>query len=280
MTDAMRALPPQTRAARTQPDPAGVLRTRPVPPAAARAGGRTRVLGLAGVLAIALGGSSSALPAPVQGAEDETFRALLLEQSFPYQAKDVTLTDLMHEMSRRTGLPVVVGDGLTGRADVQNADGSVRGLLDRLADEGRIAWWFDGAAVHVEGPALVSRLLPLDGVRPADLDKALQAVGLTATEYPMLAQPDSHMIRIVAPPGYVETVEQTIAALAADKAPAGAQALPVIIRGPGSAARRPGAWAPGGYGAGPVPTGADPAINPGLPPYPGAPQPTAPRKDR
>lgn len=164
---------------------------------------------------------------------------------------------------------------------MQNADGSVRGLLDRLADEGRIAWWFDGAAVHVEGPALVSRLLPLDGVRPADLDKALQAVGLTATEYPMLAQPDSHMIRIVAPPGYVETVEQTIAALAADKAPAGAQALPVIIRGPGSAARRPGAlpWMPGAYGAPPVAQGAAPVPHPGAPLHPGAPQPTAPRKD-
>ena len=278
MTDAMRALPPQTRAARPQPEPAAALRSRLAPPAAARAGRGTRVLGLAGVLVIALGRASSALPAPVQGAGDQTFRALLLEQSFPYQAKDVTLTDLMHEMSRRTGLPVVVGDGLTGRADVQNADGSVRGLLDRLADEGRIAWWFDGAAVHVEGPALVSRLLPLAGVRPADLDKALRAVGLTATEYPMLAEPDSHMIRIVAPPGYVETVEQTIAALAADKAPV-AQELPIIIRGPGSAARRPGAWAPGSYGAWAVPQGADPVTNPGLLQYRGAPQPTAPRKD-
>lgn len=249
-----------------------------------RAAGRLR---LAGAAALFMGLSAAiAPPAAAQALGDSEMRVLLLEQPFPYQAKDVALTEMLHEMSQKTGLPVVVGDGVSGRAAMDNVGGTVRSLLDGLAQDGRVSWWFDGAAVHVEGPQMVSRLLPLNGVRVADLDQALRAVGLTGAEYPILAEPGARMARIVAPPGYIDAVEQTIAALAAEAAPKAPAALPIIIRGPGRAAQRnrrlaPAQPVPYGYGA---PAGAAPAYP--APAYPvpadpagAAPYPTDPRKE-
>lgn len=219
------------------------------------------------------GSVDSPASAAVPAIDDPEMRVLLLEQPFPYEAKDVALTELLHEMSQKTSLPIVVGDGVSGRADVSNVGGSVRQLLDRLSDDGRVRWWFDGAAVHVEGPVMVSRLLPLQGVHPSDLREALRAIGLTANEYPMLAGGDARMVRIVAPQGYVDAVEQTIAALAAEVAPKAPAALPIIIRGPGRARpqRDPRGWDP---------RAVDPGYNA---PYPGAapaaPYQTDPRKE-
>lgn len=167
---------------------------------------------------------------------------LLIEQPFPYEAKDVALTEMLHELSQKTGLPVVVGSGLSGRADIANLGGSIRSLLDGLSSEGQVSWWFDGAAVHVEAPQMVSRLLPLNGVRAEDLRAALRAVGMTGGEYPMIAEPGARMVRIVAPQGYAEMVEQTIAALSAEAKAKTTGTLPIIIRGPGrahDARRRP-----------------------------------------
>lgn len=238
--------------------------SRPARPGQRHGSGR---LVLAGFLALTMG------LAPLRGAsqapDDGAMRVLLLEQPFPYEAKDVALTEMLHEMSQKTGLPVIVGEGVSGRAEVSNLRGSVRDLLQRLAEDGRISWWFDGAAVHVEAAAMVSRLLPLKGVRPADLREALRGVGLTANEYPMLAEGNARMVRIVAPQGYVEAVQQTIDALAAELAPKGPASLPVIIRGPGRA--RAGGrtdWAMPPYAYGAVPAIPYPA-------YPSAPWPSA-----
>lgn len=212
--------------------------------------------------------------AGAQGAGQGDLGPLLIEQPYPYEAKDVALTDMLHELSHKTGLPVVVGAGVSGRADIANVGGSVRSLLDGLADAGRVSWWFDGAAVHVEPAEMTSRLLPLNGVRAEDLRAALRAVGMTAGEYPMIAEPGARLIRIVAPQGYVDMVEQTIAALAAEAKSKGTAALPVIIRGPGRARqmplRSPG-WAAAPYAAAPYAAGRAPAQAAAVPPHPSDP---------
>lgn len=217
------------------------------------------------------------LAAPAQDRAETDMRALLVEQPFPYEAKDVTLTEMLHDLSHKTGVPVVVGDGVSGRVDIANLGGSVRTLLDALTDQGRISWWFDGAAVHVEQPQMASRLLPLNGVRVEDLRAALRAVGMTAGEYPMIAEPGSRLVRIVAPQGYVEMVEQTIAALAAEaKAKEAPALLPIIIRGPGRARparlRSPAGVAPAAPSAAPfapaTASGGAPAQAAPFPSYP------------
>lgn len=170
-----------------------------------------------------------ALPARAQPVD-----RFVLDQPFPYAAKDVTLTTMLHEMAQKTQVPVIPAQGLAGRGDLDNSGGSLRDALDRLGAQGLALWWFDGAAVHVEPPeALTSRLIALQGVTMADLRGQLRTLRMDDPRWPLIGGADAQMVRLVAPQGYVQAIEAVIAALAQAQASRDAAGLPVIIRGPG-----------------------------------------------
>lgn len=159
---------------------------------------------------------------------------LILEQPFPYTAKDMTIQNMLLEMAHKTTVPIIPAAGLSGRADLENSTGSLRDALEDLSGRGLALWWFDGAAIHVEPPeAMTSKLLPLQNVPMADLRRELRAVGLDSPEWPLLGAPDAGIARLVAPQGYVQAVEAVISAMAARQQARGQSGLPLIIRGPG-----------------------------------------------
>lgn len=160
----------------------------------------------------------------------------ILYQPFPYEAKDVALTDMLQQMTMKTGVPVIAAQGLAGRVDVSNSSGSLRDALDQVAGDAGLLWWFDGAAVHVEpASAMTSRLLPLQGITMPDLREQMDAVGMAHTDYRMIANDRASVVRVVAPRGYTDALAEVIAAMAAERsarADGSRGDLPVVIRGP------------------------------------------------
>lgn len=203
-------------------------------------------------------------PARVRG-ELDSFGLLMLAQPFPYEARDVAVSEVIRQMSLRSGIPMIAAEGLSARVNVANAEGTLRDVLDSLATGGQIVWWFDGAAVHVEPPsALVSRLVPLKGVPLSELRAQMQALQMDETAWPLVASGDAQAVRVVGPQGYADAVAELVAALAAGVEAVADDRLPIIIRGPG---RRRGPLGAGGWTADP----ASPAV-----PYPAAPYPAPP----
>ena len=240
-----------------------------------RAAVRTAVAAVAlGCLSAAVGAPLHAQDATPQGQVDAAgvrnelaeFGMLMLAQPFPYEARDVAVTEVVRQMAQRTGVPVIAAEGLAGRVSVDNAGGTLRDVLDSLTEGGQAVWWFDGAAVHVEPPgAVVSRLIPLQGVRLADLRAQVKALQMDDSDWPLIASGDASAVRVVGPQGYAEAIVELVAALAANVAARPEPQLPVIIRGPGR--RRGGgmpwtaspAYPPAFYPTGPYPPAAYPA---------------------
>lgn len=67
----------------------------------------------------------------------------VLYQPFPYEAKDVALTDMLQQMTIKTGVPVIAAQGLAGRVSVANGSGSLRDALDQVSGDAGLLWWFD-----------------------------------------------------------------------------------------------------------------------------------------
>ncbi|GLS81601.1 hypothetical protein [Paracoccus marinus] len=219
------------------------------------------------VLALTLAAKLSVPGAAWAQAGDEPGWALddlaVLYQPFPYEAKDVALTDMLQQMTIKTGVPVIAAQGLAGRVSVANGSGSLRDALDQVSGDAGLLWWFDGAAVHVEpASAMTSRLLPLQGVSMPALREQLDAVGMAHTSYRMIANDRASVVRVVAPRGYTDALAEVIAAMAAERsarADGGRSGMPLIIRGPARQRRpanlgygaQPGAgYQPSGYPAG------------------------------
>ena len=138
----------------------------------------------------------------------------LMGRSFPYEASGVDVGQVLADLSRRSGVPVLVGDGLRADVTIRNADGSVADLLNQVAVEAGALWWFDGVAIHVErGDAVGSALVELRGVPIETILGQLSGLGLTDARFPIRATGDGALVRVVGPTGYVEQMSAIVSAL-------------------------------------------------------------------
>lgn len=237
---------------------------------------KARVLTLAGLvlwlsagLAPAQGTAPATTPvAPTGQVPGAAANWDILGEPFPYEGKDVTMQALAKELTQKTGIPVIAPQLGGGGFAVDNMNGTVRDLLDKIEADGRALWWWDGGAIRFE-PAdnTTSALIPLQGVTSDELLQQVAALGIDEVKYPIMSNPDARFIRVVGPQGYVESLRELIASIAASRTPAGAPAQGAgltIIRGrtgtgavpaapdpaPGPQSQQPGVYAAPGQAAG------------------------------
>ena len=150
--------------------------------------------------------------APAVGARSLTDE--LMGRSFPYEASGVDVRQVLEDLSRRSGTPVLVGEGLRADVTIRNAEGSVADLLNQVAVEAGALWWFDGVAIHVErGDAIESALVEVRGVEIETILDQLAGLGLTDTRFPIRATGDGALVRVVGPAGYVQQMAAIVSAL-------------------------------------------------------------------
>lgn len=165
-----------------------------------------------------------------------------LLRAFPYAASDERADTALRDLMRRTGIPVIISNEITGLVSVNNSNGSIMDVLNSISEQVNGVWWFDGSAVRVEpSSVLTSRMIPLDGFTVGQLRQQMRAVRLEDARFPISAAEDASMIRLSGPTGYVDAVEALALHLTelrrADK-PVRA-GFPVIIRGRETARSQP-----------------------------------------
>ena len=138
----------------------------------------------------------------------------LMEQSFPYEASGMDVREVLGDLSRRSGTPVMMGDGLRADVTIRNAEGSVADFLNQVSVEAGALWWFDGVAIHVErGDSIQSALVEIRGVPLETIEEQLSALGLVDMRFPIRATGDGALVRVVGPAGYVEQMSALVSAL-------------------------------------------------------------------
>lgn len=165
-----------------------------------------------------------------------------LLRAFPYAASDERADTALRDLMRRTGIPVIISNEITGLVSVNNSNGSIMDVLNSISEQVNGVWWFDGSAVRVEpSSVLTSRMIPLDGFTVGQLRQQMRAVRLEDARFLISAAEDASMIRLSGPTGYVDAVEALALHLTelrrADK-PVRA-GFPVIIRGRETARSQP-----------------------------------------
>ncbi|WP_379032777.1 hypothetical protein [Paracoccus simplex] len=165
-----------------------------------------------------------------------------LLRAFPYAASDERADTALRDLMRRTGIPVIISNEITGLVSVNNSNGSIMDVLNSISEQVNGVWWFDGSAVRVEpSSVLTSRMIPLDGFTVGQFRQQMRAVRLEDARFPISAAEDASMIRLSGPTGYVDAVEALALHLTelrrADK-PVRA-GFPVIIRGRETARSQP-----------------------------------------
>lgn len=165
-----------------------------------------------------------------------------LLRAFPYAASDERADTALRDLMRRTGIPVIISNEITGLVSVNNSNGSIMDVLNSISEQVNGVWWFDGSAVRVEpSSVLTSRMIPLDGFTVGQFRQQMRAVRLEDARFLISAAEDASMIRLSGPTGYVDAVEALALHLTelrrADK-PVRA-GFPVIIRGRETARSQP-----------------------------------------
>lgn len=139
---------------------------------------------------------------------------LILQRPFPYQTRDADIRDVLQEMMQRVQVPAIAADGVSGRVSLLDPDSSLQDALDAIAGQSNAIWWFDGGAIHLEpADSLDSRLIPLDGISPEDLQREMQETGLAQRRFPL--RPGRDTLRVIGPRGYTDAVADLASHMAA-----------------------------------------------------------------
>ena len=181
---------------------------------------RVRVPAMAAVL-------FSVLTASMPTAADD---AQWQDTPYRYAAIEQDLSDVLLEFARNVGVPLRLGETLSGTVTQPMAEDSARTFLDSLAREHGLIWYFDGFSLHVvPTDEALTRFVSLRGVAAGEAVRLLSDLRILDRRFPLRVLPDGNVARVSGPPAYVELVE---AALATLRAPAAREVvLPWVFRG-------------------------------------------------
>ena len=139
---------------------------------------------------------------------------------FNYAVVDQDLRQTLSEFGRNLGLAVEMSDAVRGRVRNMAAAGTAGAFLDALAARYDLVWYLDGAALHIATAGEIgSKILALNGVAASRLQQALSQLGTSDPRLTLHASQEARLVTVSGPPDYVDFVEQTITALAAEHQP-------------------------------------------------------------
>jgi type III secretion protein C len=141
-------------------------------------------------------------------------------EPYNYIVVDQDLRAALEEFGNHYGMSVQVSDDVHGRVRGKLPPMAPREFLDRLATTYGLAWYYDGSILFVTPVAqMVSKLLPLGGASFTELMNDLKHLEIYDDRYPLRYSPGDKLLLVAGPQRYVDLVEQTLEAVAAQRAP-------------------------------------------------------------
>ncbi len=162
-------------------------------------------------LAVAALGVALGMGAPSAGRAAEL---PLSDQPYTYTVLDQDVRDTLRQFGANNGLRVNLSDAVQGRVRGRLGTLTPRAFLDRLAADFGFDWFYDGFALYVTPVGeSANRLMPTNGLSPAEVEEALRAFGIADARFPVRPLPGQNLMMVAGPPRYVEMVQQAVAAL-------------------------------------------------------------------
>lgn len=153
---------------------------------------------------------------------------------------DQDLRSVLQEFGASLGIPIAVSADVEGRVANLRGTFNAEEFLERISSEQSLSWFFDGDVVHIT-EARQNRSLVID-FATVDLDRLndmLDSMGVMNKRFPIREVSNGRVGVLIAPPRYVELVEQTFTLLGeTQEAPAPGQPQRrvqiLVVRGDGA----------------------------------------------
>lgn len=192
------------------------------------------------LIAGALAGLAALAPAPADATPlprpDAPFSYIVVRQDVPAY---------LTEFARWAGVFLQVDRDVQGVVEGPfDASGlAPDALLDRLAAEHGLFWWFDGAVLHV-GPAdaIETATVPLPPEGPGAAEETLDRLGLRDPRFPLRIDDTLGFAAVTGPAPYVARVSEALGAAAAARHAGRGGRLLVVRAGRPQETPVPPAW--------------------------------------
>lgn len=136
------------------------------------------------------------------------------EEPFHYIAQGESLRDVLTNFAASYQGSVVVSDKVRDQVSATFEQPDPQAFLEQVAVLYNLAWYYDGAVLHVDKSSEVqTRLIHLDKVREPQLRAALQEGGGWTSRFAWRAAAGGLLVYASGPPRYLDRVEQTVKAL-------------------------------------------------------------------
>ena len=143
------------------------------------------------------------------------------EGRYQYVVLDQDLRNALSQFGMNTGIRIAMSEAVQGRLHGQVADGTARTFLDDLTREFGLDWYFDGTVMSVTAASETqTKFIPLKGVAFEKLHQELAAAGLLDRRFPVIQAPAGNVAIASGPPRFLSLVEQAVATLSPEVAPA------------------------------------------------------------
>ncbi|WP_269779973.1 type III secretion system outer membrane ring subunit SctC [Pseudomonas mosselii] len=136
------------------------------------------------------------------------------DEPFHYVAQGESLRDVLANFAANYQGAVVVSDKVRDQVSATFEQPDPQAFLEQVAVLYNLAWYYDGAVLHVDKSSEVqTRLIHLDKVREPQLRAALQEGGGWTSRFAWRAAAGGRLVYASGPPRYLDRVEQTVKAL-------------------------------------------------------------------
>lgn len=137
------------------------------------------------------------------------------DEKYSYIVIDQDVRGVLTEVGRNLAYPIEISRDVGGRVRNGVSAESARDFLDKLSMENGIAWFFDGAMIHVNTQQeLVHRRIELND---RDTGYVLSAIDDLGIGYPLITRigyggddTDSSTLRVWGPPSWADRVVQIL----------------------------------------------------------------------
>lgn len=131
-----------------------------------------------------------------------------LDQNIQYYVLAQDIRGALRDVSTQIGVPIIAASNIKGKAAAGKYEGKARDVLDSLASDLNLHWYYDGRSIYVTGVQdSVMHVVRLTNFSYDNLHQALKLIKVDTEQFPIKFDEANNMAVVYGPPRYVATVE-------------------------------------------------------------------------
>jgi type III secretion protein C len=132
-------------------------------------------------------------------------------KKFEITASNRDVKDVLQQLTTSYGIPAVIDDQIKGSPVDGKFSLTPQSMLDTLAANYRLIWFFDGSVLYVSpAGSATSEVLKLPSGDATRLRRSLQQLGVVDERYPLAIDTRNRVLRVSGPRQYVDLVKQAV----------------------------------------------------------------------